>query len=241
MYGWRARIGYISPSSFEMTTYEYHNVAPDGIAFVGVTCNISDWDDKEYEQGLSLVDKHADYLASRKVDFIIHGGGPLVFSAGKGFDVQLVEGLEKRTKVPTTTTILSARKAFDQLGAKRIAIASPYPQKSNDALVKYLTDYGYTVVKAANRETYFKTIYDVSNSELYRLAKGVLDEAPDAECLYMPCGNWPVGDLVEVFEQDFQTPVVINNHANFFTAFKALGIRDEIRGHGRLLASLAET
>ena len=30
------------------------------------------------------------------------------------------------------------------------------------------------------------------------------------------------------------------SHASFFAAFKALGIKEPIKGHGRLLASLAD-
>ena len=41
-------------------------------------------------------------------------------------------------------------------------------------------------------------------------------------------------------EQDTGKPVVAYTHACFFVAFKAMGVTDAIRGHGRLLASLAE-
>ena len=35
--------------------------------------------------------------------------------------------------------------------------------------------------------------------------------------------------------------VVAYTHACFFIAFRAMGLRDPIRGHGRLLASLAQS
>ena len=38
---------------------------------------------------------------------------------------------------------------------------------------------------------------------------------------------------------DIGIPVIAYSHASFFAAFKSLGMRDEINGHGRLLASLA--
>ena len=41
-------------------------------------------------------------------------------------------------------------------------------------------------------------------------------------------------------EAESGIPAIAYTHASFFVAFKALGIRDTIRGHGRLLASLAE-
>jgi maleate cis-trans isomerase len=44
---------------------------------------------------------------------------------------------------------------------------------------------------------------------------------------------------VEQLEQDSGKLVVAYTHASFFVAFKAMGLTDAIRGHGRLLASLA--
>jgi len=40
-------------------------------------------------------------------------------------------------------------------------------------------------------------------------------------------------------EQDSGKPVVAYTHACFFVAFRTMGVNDAIRGHGRLLASLA--
>ena len=46
--------------------------------------------------------------------------------------------------------------------------------------------------------------------------------------------------MVDALERERSLPVVAYTHANFFAAFRALGIKDPIRGHGRLLASLSE-
>jgi len=41
-------------------------------------------------------------------------------------------------------------------------------------------------------------------------------------------------------EQDSGKLVVAYTHACFFVAFRTMGLTDTIRGHGRLLASLAK-
>ena len=46
--------------------------------------------------------------------------------------------------------------------------------------------------------------------------------------------------MVDAIERERSLPVVCYTHANFFAAFRTLGIKDAIRGHGRLLASLSE-
>jgi hypothetical protein len=45
--------------------------------------------------------------------------------------------------------------------------------------------------------------------------------------------------VVEQLEEDSGKPVVAYTHACFFVAFRTMGVNDAIRGHGRLLASLA--
>ena len=62
--------------------YEFYRFAPDGIGITGVTCSIDDWRPEEFEKGLAQVTAAATYLGSRGVDFIIHGGGPLVVARG---------------------------------------------------------------------------------------------------------------------------------------------------------------
>lgn len=240
MFGWRKRVGYITPSVLETAAYEFYRFAPEGVGLVGVSCNIENWDSSEYERGLSQIDPRVDDLASRGVDYIIHGGGPLVFSRGKGYDLEIVDHITSRTGIPSTTTIRAAVDAMLHLNAKKVAVASIYPEKTNTELGKFLTDYGFEVSKLASHLVDFKRIYSIAIADIYRLAVNTLKDAPDAEVLYMPCPQWPVCDVIDIIERDTGRPVVASTSANFFSAFLALGIRDEIKGHGVLLESLSK-
>ena len=105
MFGWRKRIGYIAPTVMEVVPYEFYRFAPDGVGLVGVTCNIDGFEPQEFEKGLSQVSQAASYLGSRGVDFIIHGGGPLVSSA-EGLRGDDRSGDRDRSKRPTTTAFV---------------------------------------------------------------------------------------------------------------------------------------
>ena len=37
MFGWRARIGYLCPSVFEMIAYDFYRIVPPGVGMIGVT------------------------------------------------------------------------------------------------------------------------------------------------------------------------------------------------------------
>jgi len=67
-----------------------------------------------------------------------------------------------------------------------------------------------------------------------------MESAGDADALYLPCPQWQAAQVVDDLEAACGKPAVAYTHANFFVAFRALGLNEPIRGHGRLLASLAE-
>lgn len=238
MFGWRKRIGGISPSVLETLVYDFFNFAPEGVGFCGISCNISGWAEDQYEHALATVIESAQSLAAREVDFIIHFGVPLVVAQGKGYDEELIDRIESGTGVPATTSIRSAMNALWKFKASKIAIASPYPEEENQKTAQFLSDYGFEVMSVASLGINFKGLHSVSPGEIYRFAGRVLEGAPDAEALYIPCPQWPAADVVETIETDYGKPVVASSQADFWQAFSRLGLRDPIEGYGSLLASL---
>lgn len=55
MFGWRKRIGFISPTVIEVIPYDFYRFAPDGVGLVGVTCNIEGWANDQYDIALATV------------------------------------------------------------------------------------------------------------------------------------------------------------------------------------------
>ena len=80
MFGYRARIGYISPSIIELNAYDFYRIVPDGVGFIGVACMVGGWKEEAYKEALKQVEACAHELKRRSCDFIIHGGSPLVLS-----------------------------------------------------------------------------------------------------------------------------------------------------------------
>jgi len=239
MFGWRKRIGYIAPTVIEVVAYEFYRFAPDGVGLTGVTCSIDDWRPAEFEKGLAQVAAAATYLGSRGVDYIIHGGGPLVVARGAGFEELIVRDIESAAKVKATTAVRAGMQTLRHVGARRIAIASPYPKRHNEALAGYLATHGFDVVHDQAMDLPFKEMQNLPPADIKTFAKGVLVAAKDCDALYLPCPQWQAAQVVDELERDTGTLVIAYTHACFFTAFQAMGVRDPIRGHGRLLASLS--
>src|ERR1700748_1267797 len=240
MFGWRKRIGYIAPTVIEVVAYEFYRFAPEGIGITGVTCSIDDWRPEEFEKGLAQVAAAATYLGSRGVDFIIHGGGPLVVARGPHFEDAIVRDIEAASKVPATTSIRAGMEALRQIKARRIAIASPYPKRHNDALTSHMTTNGFDIVRADGMDLPFKEMQNLPPPDIRKFVAGVIAAAPDCDAVYLPCPQWQAAQTVEELERDNRQPVSAYTHPRFVLAVRALVITAPIRAQGRLLPSLAE-
>jgi maleate cis-trans isomerase len=238
MFGYRARIGYISPSVIELNAYDFYRIAPKGVGFIGVACMVGGWKDEAYKEALSQLDACARELRRRFCDFIIHGGAPLVLSQGKGFETRLIERLREITGVPCTTSIVAAMDAFRALDAGRLAVVDPYPPELNEKMVSYLGDWGFDVASVVSLGTTFTESSVTSIGDIYRAAKRAVKEAGHASGIFIPCANFPVVDVIEEIETDLGLPVISNITSQMYVAFKAIGMREKIDGYGKLLRML---
>jgi maleate cis-trans isomerase len=238
MFGWRARIGYICPSVFEMIAHDFYRIVPHGVGMIGVTCMIEGWQSEAYRKGLARVEECTQELARRKCDFIIHSGVPLVVSQGVGFEREIIAKIETLAGVPATTSIAAAIAALKTLSVRRIGLVDPYPSDLNDTVVGFLGGNGFDVRSVVSLGADFTRIGDVSEADVYAAAKRAIKQAPNIEALYLPCPQFPVLDVINAIEADFGVAIVGHLTSEIRAALSGLGIRHQIRGFGRLLSSV---
>jgi maleate isomerase len=239
MFGYRARIGYISPSVIELNAYDFYRIVPDGVGLIAVACMVEGWKEDAYKKALSQVESCARELARRSCDFIIHGGAPLVLSQGKGFETKLLMQLEEITGTPCTTSIVAAMDAFRDLSASRLAVVDPYPPDLNRKMTAYLKDWNFEVASLVSLGTSFTESSVASVGDIYRAAKRAVGEANNPDAIFIPCANFPVVDVVEAIETDFGLPVITNITSQLYVAFKRICMREKISGYGKLMRLLS--
>lgn len=240
-FGWRKRIGLLSPTVIETTAYDFYKVAPDGVTMCATTSNIEHWNTDNFKQHIidPLVSA-AKYLASRNVDYILHTGMPVVTTRGKGFEEEVVKLITDATGLPASTSIRSAIRALTHLGIKNVALLSPYPQELHQSAIAFLKASGFSVVGEHTEDVVFKRLQDVPPASIAAAAKRLIDRTPSADGIYLPCNQWIGTDAVPLIERETGLPVVAGAHADYWEAFRSLGIKDPIEGHGRLMASLSK-
>ena len=238
MFGYRARIGFISPSVIELRAYDFYRIVPQGVGMIAVTCMVEGWEEEAYKEALAKVEACAHELSRRFCDFVVHAGVPLVLSQKKGYESQLVKTLQEITGVPCTTAIVAAMEAFKDLGASPLAVVDPYPSDLNNKMVDYLREWGFEVPSVVSLSTAFTKSSVASVADIYQAAKKATREAGNAEAVFIPCTNFPVVDVIEDIETDTGLPVIANITSQLYCAFKAIGMREKINGYGKLLRLL---
>jgi maleate isomerase len=143
------------------------------------------------------------------------------------------------TGLPATTSIRSAIQALANLGVQKIAVVTPYPQELHQSALTFLRASGFNVVADHTEDVVFKRLQDVTPAHIAAVTATVLAAAPAAEGVYIPCNQWSAADAAPLIESECGVPVVTGAHADYWEAFRSLGINDRIEGHGRLMASLS--
>jgi maleate isomerase len=239
-FGWRKRIGLLSPTVIETAAYDFFRLAPDGVSMCATTSNIEHWNKENFQQHvIEPLVTAVKYLASRHVDYIIHTGMPVVTTRGKGFEEEIVKLITDTTGLPATTSIRSAIRALAHLGVRNVVVLSPYPQELHQSALRFLSASGFTVVADHTEDVVFKQLQDVTPAHIAAIAKRVVNSAPSADGVYIPCNQWSGADAAPLIEKECGVPVVTGAHADYWEAFRSLGIDDRIAGHGRLMASLS--
>jgi len=240
-FGWRKRIGLLSPTVIETAAYDFYRLAPDGVSMCATTSNIEHWDRENFQQHvLEPIVTAVKYLASRNVDYIIHTGMPVVTTRGKGFEDELVNQIEEVTGLPATTSIRSAIRALAHLGVHNVAVVTPYPRELHESALSFLGASGFHVVADHTMDVVFKRLQDVTPAQIAATTRHVLASAPSADGVYIPCNQWSGADAAPLIENALGIPVVTGAHADYWEAFRSVGIRDRIEGHGRLMLSLSK-
>ncbi len=236
MYGWRARLGILTPSSNIVTEPEYVLMTPDG-----VSCHYQKF---EFTGGGVQALKNLENLLPDATTLISHARPSAVamcctggsFAGGFGYDKQLIKKMEAKSGGAQATTSSTAMiEAFKALGIKKVSLAVPYLEEVAMAEKKFVEDHGFEVVDIKWLGLHDSIeIAGVPQEVVYKLARDV--DGPDNEAVFMSCIAMHTADIIEALEVDLGKPVVSSNQATMWHLLRLSGINESIDGFGELLA-----
>ncbi|MFC6837465.1 maleate cis-trans isomerase family protein [Halomarina ordinaria] len=198
--GERPRLGAVVPSSNTTVEPEFAAWAPAGASVHAARVPLVDVTAEALDAMAEGTVAAGERLGHAGVDAVAYActTGSLVH--GHGFDVDLEARLSDAADAPAVATALSVRRLLSALGARTVAVATPYTDDLNERERDYLADAGFDVVRLDGRGIERNTaIGRLTPGDAREQARRVLDRAPDADALFVSCTNYPtlgaVGDL----------------------------------------------
>lgn len=239
----RKRIGLMVPSTNTTCEADFQLVVPRGFTVHGQRLWLTN--DALGEEGMlrmnAEIETGARYLATASVDAISYGCTTGSFFKGPGWDREMIALIERTAGVPAVATSPSVVEALRSFGARRISVATPYPEWNNQRLRTYLEAQGFDVLNLEAEPTAARAGNQGINDQDPAVIVDFASRAcrPDADALLCSCTAWRSLEAVEEIERRTGKPVVTSNQASIWMTLRRLGHVEPIAGFGRLLRMLA--
>jgi maleate isomerase len=239
----RRRIGLMVPSTNTTCEADFQLVSPPGVTVHGQRLFMTNegTGDDAYDRMNAEIESGARYLATARVDVIVYGCTTGSFFKGPGWDREMLEVIRRAAGVPAVATSPSVVEALRCFGARRLSVATPYPEWNNRRLRLYLEAQGFEVLNVEGEPHAAAAgnqgINDQDPASVVEFATRAC--RPDADALLCSCTAWRSVEAVAAIEARTGKPVVTSNQSTIWTALGALALTQPITGYGRLLERLA--
>lgn len=237
MYGWRCRIGRLTPSSALEGIEEWRRWAPDGVcimpSLISLPGNIVH---KDMAYMLSTVERAATDVRDALVDVVIQCCAPGTFTQGYEMDETVISMLKQITGKPSTTMQAATIDAMKELGFRRIAVATAYRDELNIDLKTCLEQAGFEIASMTGLNVLDpKTLPFIGPEEAYRIIMKARNMAEgEIDGVLFSGGGLRTFEIIEAAERDTGVPVVTGGQAGFWRSLRLAGIVDIIPDLGTL-------
>jgi maleate cis-trans isomerase len=183
------------------------------------------------------IDYQSRLLGTAKVEMLILAQTSASLFADD-YDRVTTTRMSAAAGVPAITSAQAVGRAARALGARRIALVSPYSAAVSERAARYFADqHGLETVAQEGFAAADAYAIGSLGPEHARDAFARIDR-PQIDAFVVPGGNFPTLSAIGEWERQFNKPVVTTNQASFWAMLRMLAPGDSIPGYGRLLAEV---
>lgn len=230
----RAKVGFVLLATEQTIEDDMVTLMPDGIGVHFARAPIPDSITVAslMSQANDLAPAAATLLPDGSLDVVCYActSGSLVI----GEERVITELTKGAPWAQATTLITGALEALRAVGARRVAVATPYLDEINQQEAEYMANAGFEIVN-------IEGLNIEKDSDMIRVRPDFLAEfaarvdRPEADALFISCGALRAIEIVDKLEQKLGKPVICSNQAMAWDVMRRAGITDRINGYGTLL------
>ena len=161
----------------------------------------------------------------------------LTTDAGPGGVAKLVsvcEELQDAVGVPVCNASIATQQGLKQIGAKKVAVLTPFNSEVNSIVKTNIEAGGFDVVAISGTEApSLPAICETPLSQIWELVRELA--SIDCDAIAQVGTALPVVDIVEQMELETGKTIIACNAALYWQTLRAVGINDPVPGFGRLL------
>jgi maleate isomerase len=240
--GQRARFAVLVPSTNTVVEAEYNALAPEGVTIhtgrmlVPAPSVSSDEDTTRLLTDVRRgVPEALRSVMTCRPDHVLLGMSAPTFYGGIAGGEEYEADAARQAGVPATAGSTACLRALTALGAKRIAVLSPYRPVNDAEVRRYFTEGGFDITGYRTLLCTSATqIAEVDEKTMVPLVEELAATRPDA-IVQVGTNIWFAGLAAEL-ETRLGLPVVAINTATLWAGLRATGITDRVEGAGLLLA-----
>jgi len=234
------RLGVLVPSGNPTIEPELYRMAPRGLTIhfarlesLAGEPGAADGMERRTLGYLDSVPAAIQSMEALRLGVVVLAHTAVSYLSGFTAEPALLERIAKLSGTRPLTAATAITEALRHLGARRIALATPYPEVIARAGRAYWTAAGFEIVAHRGLEG-VTNIYEETEERAYTLGRAAA--APDADAVLISGTGLPTAGVVERLERDLGTPVVTSQTAMLWRALRLLDMNVPVTGYGRLLA-----
>ncbi len=237
--GARGRIGVIQPAPGVMLEHEWPQLLPPGLLFPVARVRLTGGTAADYAALAAAAPAAAADLASAAAGVIVFACAIGSLYAGAAAEAALAERLAAAAGRPALTLAASSVRALHHVGARRIAILTPYAPDVNALVAAYATSQGLGVAGFIAAGAPIASVGDIGPAGVAAIAAAGLRDLADADALkidalWIPCTAIQTVAAIPAIEAATRVPVISGSQALLWDALRTLAIGDAIADGGRL-------
>jgi maleate isomerase len=182
---------------------------------------------------IAHLDENVALIAMVKPAVIVLAHTATSYTLGKDGEAQLVERLERASGIPFITAFGSVIRALAQLGARRVALATPYSPEATLRSKAHLEAHAVSVVAWGQLDN-VRNIYEETAERAHALVRRV--DSPEADAVFISGVGMPSIEVLERLERELGKPVISSASAMMWNALRTAGVRTAVNGFGSLLS-----
>lgn len=231
---WKARLGILSPSVFEIPS-DWSLVLPSGFTLVATGLNVRSHTPDEFEKAVQALEETLSVFVAEEVDAVVLSGIAVATRRGYRAECEMLAAASQRLALPITSALSAEVEALKRLGGSNILIATAYREEINRDLERYFREAGFKIAGikglGVSRPVDQVKLKDGASREA---ALSLFREHPEADAVLVH-GRWRSIAYVEDLEKEMDRPVVAGVAASLWWVLRTLKMEIAIEGYGRLL------